>query len=505
MTGIFLGTAFLLGAAGGPVAISLIIIFSVFMWYLRQISSVVGLLIVLVALVGLMRATPHRLGVDKALVGQVDAVRGTVASLPQAHDDRVSVDIAVTQVLIDDDWRAATGKLRASVRDDTGVGYGDRVYFTGSLTPLDELPPGVSSAFSARGIWASVYVGSLSIDERGHGFRRWLAGKREKIGRDIQDVAPGDVGALLTGFVTGDDSRLAETTSKRFIATGTSHITAISGANFGVLLVVLTTIGRWSGVRRRWYWQVTVISIVWFYAALTGLLPPGMRAAVVATGVVFALRVGRRPDLVTLILLSAAIEVAIRPADISTLSFRLSLVSSLALALVVQGLRPVGVVDWIYAALITTTAAHIATLPFLIPTFGNTSLVTVPANILIAIPVTVAFDTALLGSVLLFVWPPLGTACITVARAPARVVLLVVDRLGGVSWASRDLQGLSPVWQWVFAVLAIVLIAWLSPECRTWVRRSYGNPVFVDLTRWALVGAISGVFVGLGMVWLAGS
>jgi ComEC/Rec2-related protein len=337
MTGIFLGTAFLAGAAGGPVTLALIVIFAISMWYLRQISGVVGVLIVLVGLAGLVRATPNKLETDTPLVGQVSAVRGTVVSLPLASRNRVSVDIAVTQVLIDGDWRAANGKLRATIRADEGVGYGDRVYFTGTLTPLDVLLPGVSSAYAARGIWASAYVGNLTVDARGHGFRRWLAEQREKIGNDIQEVAPGDSGALLTGFVTGDDSRLAERISNRFVATGTSHITAISGANFGVLLIVLTTIGRWSGVRRRWYWQITVIAIVWFYAALTGLMPPAFRAAVVATGVVLAFRAGRRPDLVTLILLSAAIEVAIRPADIATLSFRLSLVSSLALALVVQG------------------------------------------------------------------------------------------------------------------------------------------------------------------------
>jgi ComEC/Rec2-related protein len=504
MTGIYLGTAFLAGAAGGPVVIALIIIFSALMWYLRQVSSLVGLLIVLVALAGLIRATPHRIEVDKALVEQVTAVRGTIASLPQAQGDRISVDITVRQVLIDDDWRAAAGKLRANVRRDSEVGFGDRVYFTGSLTSLDDLPPGVGSAFSARGIWASVYVGRVTIDERGHGFRRWLAEKRAKIGHDIQDEAPGDIGALLTGFVTGDDSRLAETTNKHFIATGTSHITAISGANFGVLLVVLTTIGRWSGVRRRWYWQITVISVVWFYAALTGLLPPAFRAAVVATGVVLALRAGRRPDLVTLILLSAAIEIAIRPADISTLSYRLSLVSSLALALVVQGLRPVGVLDWVGAALITTTAAHIATLPFLIPTFGHTSLVTIPTNILIAVPVTVAFDVALLGSALLFIWPSLGAACIAVAQAPAWIVLQVVDHLGAISWASRDLHGLSPVWQSIFAAMAVVLIAWMSPDCRAWAHRSRQDAAFVCLSRWALVGAVAGVIVGWGLIWLAG-
>lgn len=504
MTGIYLGTAFLAGAAGGTLAIALLILFATLMWYLRQISLAVALVIVLAALAGLLRSPPPRAEADTDLVAQVTAVRGTVSSLPQAQGERISVDVALTQVQIDDQWRSAVGKVRASVGSDAGVQYGDRVYFKARLTPLDELPPGVASAFSARGIWATVYAGSLAIDERGHGFRRWLAEKRAKIGREIQETAPGDTGALLTGFVTGDDSRLETTTRTRFATTGTSHITAISGANFGVLVVVLTTIGRWSGVRRRWYWQLTVVSVVWFYAALTGLLPPACRAALVATGVVIALRAGRRPDLVTLIILSAAVEIAIRPADLSTLSFRLSVASSLGLALVAQGRYAAGVRDWVGVALLTTTAAHIATLPFLIPTFGNTSLVTVPANVLIAVPVEIAFDVALLGSVFVFVWPSLGVACITVARAPAWLVLKVVDLLGSPSWTTVDLHGLSPAWPSVFAALAIALLAWMSPECRAWCRRSWRNPIFVDLSRWALIGATAGVLMGWGMVWLSG-
>jgi ComEC/Rec2-related protein len=504
MTGIFLGTAFLLGALFGIVVAPLALMISALLWFLRQASGVVAVLIVVLTVAGAARVTPDRIQVDDALVVQISAVRGTVGSLPNWRNGRISVDVSVKEVLIDDAWRPAKGSMRASVGGGSRVGYGDRVYLVGSATPLSELPAGVRSAFVGRGIWATIYVTSAVVDERGHGFRRWLADERERISIQIQQTATGDAGALLSGFVTGDDSRLSETANERFVATGTSHVTAISGANFGVILAVMIVFGHWSGIRRKWSWQIATCGIVWFYAALTGLTPSACRAAFVATGVVLAYRAGRRPDFVTLVLLSAAIEIAIWPEHVSTLSFRLSVASSLALTLVGQGLQLVGLRGWFGAAFITAAAAQIATLPLLAPTFETYSFVSVPTNILIAAPVTLAFELALLGSFLFLVYEPLGALCIKTAEIPATVVLGVIDFFGSQSWASIDLYGMSHWWQVVFVVVSVGLIALVSPEVHAWARRSYGNPVFVDLSRWAAAGAVVGLVIGWGLVLMGG-
>jgi competence protein ComEC len=505
MTGIFLGTAFLTGALFGIAVAPLVLMIAALLWFLRQTSGVVTVLIFLLAIAGAARAIPQRVQVNDAVVAQISAVRGKVDSLPNPRGARISVDIAVMHVLIDDEWRPAIGKMRANLNRSSEVGYGDRVYLVGNTTPLAELPTGVHAAFSQRGIWASVYATHVVIDERGDGFRRWLADERERIGAMIQRAAPGDTGALLNGFVTGDDGGLNPRMNRLFTATGTSHVTAVSGANFGVLLAVMLSIGRWSGIRRKWSWQLATFFIVWFYAALTGLMPSACRAALVATGVLLAFRAGRRPDFVTLIVLSAAIEIAIWPEHISTLSFRLSVASSLALTLVGQGLRPIGVLGWFGAAFSATAAAQIATLPLLTPTFESYSLVSIPANVLIAAPVTIAFDVALLGSVLLLINEPLGAACIWAAEFPARLVLEIVDIFGSPSWASIELPGMSRWWQVVFVVVSVGLIAWVSPDCRAWARRSWRDPVFVDFSRWAAVGAVAGLIIGWGMVLLVGN
>jgi hypothetical protein len=208
---------------------------------------------------------------------------------------------------------------------------------------------------------------------------------------------------------------------------------------------------------------------------------------------------------VTLILLSAAIEIVIWPEHISTLSFRLSVASSLALTLVGQGMRPTGLLGWFGAAFVMTAAAQVATLPLLAPTFETYSLVSVPANVLIAAPVTLAFDLALLGSLLILIYEPLGALCIEAAEVPATIVLGVIDFFGSRSWASIDLHGMSHWWQVVFVVVSAALIACVSPEVHAWARRSWRDPVFVDLSRWAAVGAAAGLFIGWGLVVFAGS
>src|SRR5262249_6191078 len=162
---------------------------------------------------------------------------------------------------------------------------------------------------------------------------------------------------------------------------GTTHITAVSGSNIAIVLVAAIALGGRLGVHRRLFWQAVTAGGVWGYALLVGLEPPAFRAAIVATGVVFSVSFGRRADLVTLTTLAAAFQLLWRPSDYWTLSFRLSFVSALALALVLRGLDSTGFWNAVRIAILATTAAQVATTPVLIASFGRVALLGLPTNI----------------------------------------------------------------------------------------------------------------------------
>ncbi len=253
--------------------------------------------------------------------------------------------------------------------------------------------------------------------------------------------------------------------------TGTSHPTAVSGSNLALLVTMASTLGSAAGWRRRWAWQATTLAAVWGYAVLVGLDPPAMRAALVATGGVLAVRVDRRPDYPTLLTLAAALMVVVQPADLWSLSFQLSFASSLALATVLPGLRPAGVAGWVAAAVVGTLVAELATLPMLLPVNGSISLVSVPASVLVAPWVAVTFPLAAVASVLAFVWAPAGDALGVVAGVGVRPVLLVVDVLGGIEKAIVPVGGPAPATSLALWVAVALVLGGLSADGRTWARR----------------------------------
>ena len=250
-------------------------------------------------------------------------------------------------------------------------------------------------------------------------------------------------------------------------------MTAVSGSNLALLVTMASTLGTATGWRRRWGWQALTLGAVWGYALLVGLGPPATRAALVATGGVLAVRVGRRPDYPTLLVLAAAVMVLVQPRNLWSLSFQLSFAASLALASVLPGLLPRGVGGWSGAAVAGTLAVEIATLPMLLPLSGSVSLTSVPANMLVAPWVAVAFPVAALASAVGFVSEPAGEALGAVAALLVRPVLLVVETLGGVESGTVPVGrpgGVVSRWLLAGAALAVGV---LSSEGRTCAGRFF--------------------------------
>ena len=194
----------------------------------------------------------------------------------------------------------------------------------------------------------------------------------------------------------------------------------------------------------------------------------------VASGAVFAIRVGRRADYVTLILVATAVMVAVEPAQLWRLSFQLSLASSVALAVVLSGINPAGLFGWLEVALLAAVAAQLATLPVLLPTFDTLSLVSVPANLLIGPLVGVAFPLAALAGMAAFVWFPLGEALVLPARLAADGVLAVVDTLSSVGGGALTPGAFRSPARWLVAAVAAAAVTALSRDGRAWAARLPG-------------------------------
>ena len=310
------------------------------------------------------------------------------------------------------------------------VHLGDEVRLQGKAEYEADLSLAQRAAISTRGCMASLYATSMEVMRSSPSAQRALADLRTRLGAVLRQSAPGDAGVLLSGLVTGDDDGFSEERKVAFIRTGTTHLTAVSGSNLALAAAVLATVGSATIGRHRIPWQLVTIVGIWAYALVSGAHPPSLRAAIVATAAVVAFRVGRRPDYVTLILVAAGAMVVVEPQQIEMLGFRLSVVASLALVLVLTGFMERDRTSRLSVVLTATVAAQLATLPVLLPVFGALSLTSVPANIVAAPLVAMAMPLAALAAVAGLIWPPLGEVIAAPAALIATALIGVIDVLG---------------------------------------------------------------------------
>ena len=197
--------------------------------------------------------------------------------------------------------------------------------------------------------------------------------------------------ALLSGLVLGNDAALSAPAVQAFRTSGLSHLTAVSGQNVALLLMIaaplLTRTGRW------WRWVLTVAVVAWF-AVLTRFEPSVLRASAMALLGVSASVLGRDRRPVRLLALAGIALVLVDPLLVRSVSFWLSmsatgglLVATPALLRLVDGWAAgrSSATRAVQAAWVTTAGAQVGVLGVSTVVFGLPSSVSLITNLL-AVP-----------------------------------------------------------------------------------------------------------------------
>ena len=429
MTGIVAGTAALVGVAlgwWGILIVALLAVLAIAIGSTRPRWEICAIAMFAVAL-GAWRAENDA---PAAEIGHIDpdTLSAVVATAPVFTGQRQYFAIEPAKSDGSSDPRPSA---RVCVTADPMpiVHLGDAVELRGALEVAADLSMRNRAAISIRRCAGSLYAESLRITDSSTSWQRAVADLRMDLSTVLRRSAPGDAGVLLSGLVTGDDDGFSPERKNAFIRTGMTHLTAVSGSNLALVAGILATVGSATIGRHRVSWQILTIVGIWAYAIVSGTQSPSLRAAIVGTAAVAAFRVGRRPDFVTLILLAAGAMVLVQPQQIESLAFRLSVVASLALVLVLTNLTAGDRTSRLSLVLTATIAAQLATLPVLLPAFGTVSLLSVPANI-VAVPLAaIAMPLAALAAIAGSFWPPLGEVIAAPAILAATALIRSIDVL----------------------------------------------------------------------------
>ncbi|HEV2108172.1 MAG TPA: ComEC/Rec2 family competence protein [Thermomicrobiales bacterium] len=475
MLGLVGGAAFLLAASFGTRVLPGLGLL-VLSWILRsrtlnqsRYRLAFGAAILVLALIGAALG-PEREPESVVLPPDARAVRGEVRSGVERVGSRQRFLLDVHELQGSDwQWRESRGLLRVSAPRLPEVRAGDSVRLAGRLSPLAVQPSGYRLYLRQQGIDATFGARTVIPVQSGHPVERFFDGTRFRIDEVLRIGAPGDAGVFLAGLVTGDDDSLSSKRKEAFRVAGLAHVTAISGSNIALLIAILAGGTGLHRQRRSWRLGAAVLAI-WIYALVVQLEPPVVRAALVATLALVGVRSGRRPDYVTLTVLTAVFMVLVQPAYLLGLSFQLSFVSALALVISAPRTAAQSTAMRVLQSLLSVTVAHLATLPLLLPLQERLSLTALPANVLLGPVVAALFAVALLAGVVGLIWPPVGESLAATAGVFAEMVLRAVDVLG-MPAAALPLWGLSMLTLVWLGLVSMIVIWGFSGEGTTLARR----------------------------------
>jgi competence protein ComEC len=198
-----------------------------------------------------------------------------------------------------------------------------------------------------------------------------------------------DTGAFMEGILFGYDENFSKETKESFRKTGISHVLAVSGYNVALIGLLVNAILEKLYISRKKRFLVTMF-LVGFFVVLAGAEASVVRAGLLV-GLLLSLEVvGVYASVVHVVSLCAFLFVWQSPLILLyDVGFQLSFLAGLGLLTVMKVVDLTGWLDNansfknIIALVIQTCVAQIMTLPVILTTFGQVSLVSVLANLVI--------------------------------------------------------------------------------------------------------------------------
>ncbi len=406
-------------------------------------------------------------------------LRGMVSGAPDVRDVNTRLTIAAEAVDPGAGRHQVSGKVLVLVPRYPEYHYGDILELTGEL----ETPPRLDDFdyrgyLAHQGIYTTIYYPEIEVVDKGQGLAplAWIYELRARLSRGLAEVLPEPQASLARGIVLGVRANIPADIRDDFSRSGTAHLLAISGLHLGIMAGVMLGIGLWLFGRRRYFYVWLALAAVWFYTIITGLAPPVVRGAIMATIFLLAEALGRQRSAIVALTAAAAIMVGISPYILGDASFQLSFLAMAGLVFVFPLLRDAGrrvVADKLgeegalaaaaniaVDTLSATMGAIIAVWPVVAYYFGIISLVG-PLATFLALPVLpgIILIGGLAGVAGLL---PLIAAQVIgwIAWPFLTYLILVVSGLGSPVVSSVDIGTFSPVLIVVY-YLVLALAIWL--------------------------------------------
>ena len=300
----------------------------------------------------------------------------------------------------------------------------------------------------------------------------WVDRLRSSLSQILARVLPEPQASLAQGIVLGIRSNISKLLLADFSHTGTAHVLAISGQNLSIVAGILVSFGIWLFGRRHYIYIWLALGTLWLYTLLTGMNPPVVRGAIMASVFLIADLLGRQRSAFTALAFAAAIMVGVSPRVLEDASFQMSFMAMTGLIFIFPSLQSLGrrlvgtrlgeggvvvsIANFIIDSFSVSLGAIIAVWPLIAYYFGIISWIA-PVATLFAIPVLpgIIITGALSGVVGLFVLP-VAQVIGWVAWLFLSYMLLVVKVFAVVPFTKGVQIDSAIIWIY-YSVLAIII------------------------------------------------
>jgi len=329
-------------------------------------------------------------------------IKGIVQADPEVSDKTTRLRLSTLEIKTDEAWQPVSGTALLFVPRYPVYMYGDLLQVAGELeTPpkLDDFDyPGY---LAHQGIYATMLYPGIAILDRGKGIKplEWVYSWRSRLSQTMAVILPEPQASLAQGIILGIRGNIPDSVRDNFSRTGTAHILAISGLHLSIVAGILLSLGLWLLGRRYYLYIWLAMGTIWLYALLTGMHPPVVRGAIMASLFLTAELLGRQRSAFPSLTFAAAIMAGINPSILWSASFQLSFLAMAGLIFLAPYFMTLGrkvvrntlgedgaatsVANVIVDGFSITLGAIIAVWPLIAYYFGIVSLVGLPATFLV--------------------------------------------------------------------------------------------------------------------------
>ena len=410
-------------------------------------------------------------------------VRGIVNTDPDTRDKATQLRLSAEEIRLGEEWHKVSGTALLFVPRYPTYKYGDVLLVTGGLEtprPIDDFDYEVYLA--RQGIYSLMTYPEIETLERGKGLKplAWVYSVRNRMSQTLTQVLPEPQASLAQAVTLGIRGNLPQSVKDDFSRTSTTHLLAISGLHLSILAGILLSAGIWLWGKRHYRYIWLALGVIWFYTLITGMHPPIIRAAIMASLFLTADLLGRQRSAITALTFAAAIMVAIEPQILWTASFQMSFTAMAGLILLAPFFQALGrkaisaaigkdrpivnTANFISDSFSISLGAIIGVGPLIAYYFGIVSFVSLPAT-LIALPALPgAITSSALAGGLGFIALPAAQVIGWLAWLFLSYLLLVIRAFAAIPSSSLDVS-LNPNAVWIY-YLALALTIFFSSKRR---------------------------------------